>query len=338
MVRSVRWLPWLTVLLSAVAARPLSAAEIDKYLLNDTDAVIVLNVKQVIEAPLFKKHYEEVLRKLLGSSAETQQQLKDVGVDPFKDVERIFIVHGESSHRLDPKPGAKGESSLFFIVRGKFDAAKFQAKAEQVAKDYPERFKITKAGTGRLLEVKLADTAYLAMPDSTTIVASFFKEQVLEAIEKGAGTKKTALKFKDVQTLIDKADAKQSLWLVATGRTVHSFDTTVKVINGKKVEVQTKDSLASAGVESVSGGVLMTDGIKTEITVLVKDDKRAKQVAEFVQMDLRDGVERAWKAAIMEKQYDPLREYLRSLATEAKGKKVTIGGEVSAKDFADSFK
>src|SRR5262249_31489986 len=163
-------------------------------------------------------------------------------------------------HRLDEKPGGPGKSSLFFIIRGKFDATKMHAKANQVAKDLLELLKVEKTPTGPVYKLLLEDPFYIAMPDATAVVGSVFRDPILDALDKGTGKRKTDLKFKDVQTLIGKADAKQSLWLVATGRMAHSFDTTEKVINGKKVPITTKDTLANGGVETISGGLTASDG------------------------------------------------------------------------------
>jgi len=327
-------LPALLVLLAA----PAPAAEIDKYLLNDTDGVVSLNVRQLVEAPLFKKHYQENLKKLLAGNKDVQQALTDLGLDPFKNIDRLLAVHGENSHRLEDKPGGAAKSSLFLIIRGKFDAAKFQAKANQIAKDIPDLLKVEKTPAGTIYRLALAEPMYLAMPDSTTVVGSFFKDQVQEALEKGQGKRKTELKFKDVQTLIAKADAKQSLWLVATGRLAHSFDTTEKVINGKKVPVTTKDTLSNAGVETIVGGLTASDGISSDITIATKDNDAAKKVASFIQMDLNEGVEKAAKASLDAKYLEPLRLFLLAMQIKADGKVVNVKSEVGAKEIADAFK
>lgn len=313
------------------------AAEADKYLLDDTDAVVALNVGQVASSPLFKKYYEEALRKTIAENKDIDKGLKDMGLDPLKSIERILLVHGENSHRIEEK-GGKTDAGLFFIIHGKFDAAKLHAKADQIAKDIPDLLKIEKHGTQRLYKVTLAEPYYLALPDSTTIVASIFRDQVVEALDKGAGKKKSELKHKDFQALLAKADAKQSLWLVATGRMVHSFDKAVKVVNNKKVVVTVKDSLANAGVESITGGLTITDGIATELKIGVKDADTAKMATTFIQTDLTDAVGRAAKAAGEAKYLEPLRLILLALNIASEGKLVTVKGDVSAKEIADAFK
>jgi hypothetical protein len=329
------WLPAIA-LLTIAASTP--AAEIDKYLLNDTDAVLALNVRQAVDSAVFKKYYRETLDKLLADNDGVKRELKDFGIDPFQTISRVLLVHGENSHRLASKPGDRNELSYFFILRGKFTPAKIHARADQIAQDSPKLLKVEKVGTARLYELRIGRPLYIAVPDSTAIVASFFKDQVVEAIEKGTGKRKTVLKYKDVQTLIQKADAKESIWVAATGRMVHSFDTKITVENGKKVEKTVKESLADAGVESIAGGLALTDGLSSTFTIATKDEATSKSVAAYIQMDLNDWVERAVKAAAAQKQLEPLRVFLLNIKMTPEGKTVTIKSDVSAKEIADALK
>jgi hypothetical protein len=319
-----------------VATAP--AAEPDKYLLDDTDAVVTLNVRQLIDTPLFKKHYQGNLQKLLTGSKDMQQALKDLGIDPFKNVDRILAVHGENSHRLDAKPDGPGKSGLFLVVRGKFETAKLHAAAGKFAKEFPDLLKVEKTATGPIYRLALDEPFYLAVPDATAIVGSFFKDQVQQALDKGQGKAKSELKFKDVQTLIAKVDAKQSVWLVATGRMAHSFDTVDKVVNGKKVPTTVKDTLASAGVETIVGGLTVGDSIASTMTLTTKDNDTAKKVADFIQMDLNQGVEKAAKASLEAKYLEPLRVFLLAMQIKPEGKVVNVQSDVSAKEIADALK
>lgn len=336
MFRLLRLLSFVAAII--LLAAPAPAAEIDKYLLNDTDAVVTLNVRQLVDAPLFQKHYLENLQKSFAGNKEVDQALKDLGLDPFKHIDRILAVHGESSHRLDDKPGGPGKSSLLFIIRGKFDATKIHARANQFAKDVPELLKVEKTPAGPIYKLALAEPFYIAVPDATAVVGSFFRDQILDALDKGSGKRKTDLKFKDVQTLIGKADGKQSLWLVATGRVAHSFDTVEKVINGKKVPVTVKDTLANGGVDTIVGSLTASDGISSEITIAAKNADMAKKVADFIQMDLNQAVEKAAKASLEAKYLEPLRVFLLAMQIKPDGKVVNIKSDVGAKELADVLK
>src|SRR5262245_16671714 len=95
---------WLLVvsLVSLFLPRPSRAADFEKYLLDDADAVLTVNVKEVAESPLFTKHFRKQAEALLQMDL-VQKLLKDAGVDPLKDVERLTAVMGNSSHRVEQR-------------------------------------------------------------------------------------------------------------------------------------------------------------------------------------------------------------------------------------------
>ncbi len=328
----------LLALLIAVAALPAHAAALDKFLPDDTDGLAVLNVRQVMASPLFKKHYLDLLQKTLRGNQTAQDQLQAIGIDPLKDIDRLLVVHAEGSHRLDPKPGGKAESGLYFVLRGKFDVGKIKARAAEIAKDSPKLLRIQKTSAGELYEFALEQPIFIAMPDATALVASPFRDQVTEALAKGTGKRKLQLKSKAMQKMIEAADTKQSLWLAGIGSMAYDFDTTVTVVKGKKVAKTVKETLVSAGVLSISGGVFVGDGIKTEIRVECPDEKTAKKISEYISQDVNQGIQRVFQASLKQKQFEPLGEYLRQLEAVPKGKTVLVRGEVTAKDFENASK
>src|SRR5262245_23171405 len=80
---------WLVAAVVLLAAPPAPAAELDKYLLDDTDFVLSMNVKQVLSSPAFTKHYQKQVEELL-KMEPVQRVLKDSGFDPLKDVDRLM--------------------------------------------------------------------------------------------------------------------------------------------------------------------------------------------------------------------------------------------------------
>src|SRR5262249_19884889 len=129
--------------LLVLLAGPISAAETDKYLLDDTDAVLALNLRNLVDSPLFKKVYQPLVQKLLKEKPEVQKHLLDLGFDPLKDVDRILVVHGESCHRQEGK-----ESGVVVILRGRFDPTKIQSKLAVLAQFVPKLLQIHKNANG----------------------------------------------------------------------------------------------------------------------------------------------------------------------------------------------
>jgi hypothetical protein len=72
------------------------AAEWEKYLLDDANFVLSVNVKQLLQSPLFTKHHQKQVEELLKTEG-AQAVLKDTGFDPLRDVEELVVVMGKSS-------------------------------------------------------------------------------------------------------------------------------------------------------------------------------------------------------------------------------------------------
>ena len=79
----------LTVLLCAPLGR---AAEIDPYLPEDTEIVLNVNIRQILDSPLIKKNLLEKAQESLRGNNEVQDVLKDLGFDPFTDLERVVQI------------------------------------------------------------------------------------------------------------------------------------------------------------------------------------------------------------------------------------------------------
>src|SRR5262249_49999066 len=160
----------LAALLLAV---PVRAAEVDKLLPNDTETLVTVNVRQIIDSPLVQKLGVDKFKKALNEQDEAKKLLAELGFDPLKDLDSITFALSS---------GSDTDKNLV-IIHGKFDVAKFNAKGEEVAKDMKDALKITKVpgpgaegGKINLYEVtnvpNLPSGLFVAVVDKNTIVAS----------------------------------------------------------------------------------------------------------------------------------------------------------------------
>src|SRR6266446_1191924 len=87
--RRYRWL-----LASALLAfvLPIRAAEVDKYLPTETEFVSHVNVKQLLDSAIVKKHAVDKLRDLLKGQDQASAVLEALGFDPFKDLASVTIA------------------------------------------------------------------------------------------------------------------------------------------------------------------------------------------------------------------------------------------------------
>src|SRR5262249_39603493 len=88
---------WLLAIGLLSVALPARAAEFDKYLLDDTDAVLTVNVKQITASPVYTKNFQKQVEGLL-KMEPVANVLKGTGVDPLKDIERATLVTGRSCY------------------------------------------------------------------------------------------------------------------------------------------------------------------------------------------------------------------------------------------------
>ncbi len=72
--------------------QPAIGAEIDKYLPNDTESVVTINVRQTLNSRLFKQHALEHLKRKLKNSDEVQKLLQELNFDPLGDVGELHPV------------------------------------------------------------------------------------------------------------------------------------------------------------------------------------------------------------------------------------------------------
>lgn len=324
-----------SVVLLGLAAATARAAEPDKYLPDDTNGVISLNVRQVVDSPLFKKTYLPLLQKELKAKPELQTQLKDLGFDPFKDVDRLQVAVAQSCERE-----GGNEAGVFVVFHGRFDLLKIHTKLAQLAPYLDKKLQTHKIGNSILYEVNADDRSFFfALPDKTSLVFATRKEPVREALDRATGKKKLQLRYKDVQDLVAKTDAKQALWLVATGRTTLQFETVFAGPKGKKVEQTARKTLADSGVYEVSGGFWVADGVKGAFGIKVQTTQAAKAVSDALTDELAKTIDKGFDGALAtEPRLAPVREFLKDMVIAGDGKHIVIQSEVPGRAFVNSLK
>jgi hypothetical protein len=310
----------LAALLLAVPAR---AAEVDKLLPNDTETLLTINVKQIMDAPLVQKLAIDELKKALKNMDEAQKILDDLGFDPFKDLESITVAISS---------GSDTDKNLI-IVHGKFDVAKFTAKAEEVAKDMKDVVKISKvAGPGaesakiNLYEVNVPNqpqTMYVTIVDKNTMLASAGKDYVLDAIDKQAGRKKSELKSKELKALLGRIDGKQSIWTAVLGSTLEKSplanDDTAKELIAKVLDAHL--------------GVTVDKDLKTEVGITAKTTEDAKKLDEAINDNLNQAVGILSLLAGNQPEIKPLLTVLKTVKPSIKDKTVTIQATLAGDDI-----
>jgi ArsR family metal-binding transcriptional regulator len=304
---------WLLAGALLVLGVPAQAAEVDKLLPGDTEVVAVVNVKQILDAPLVKKHLLDKAKDVLKANDEVSKVMEALGFDPLKDLTSITV----GLNGVDPD--AKG----IVIAHGQFDTAKFAAKAEEVAKQKGDFLKIHKDGGQTIYEVKNLNPnedkpMFVALIDNATIAAGNEIERVQVALATAAGKKSGKVK-KELQELIEKMDANQSIWVVVPGSGLAK--------NPLAADEKAKKSLEK--IESISLGVTITKDVKLSIGVMAKSADNAKELAEEIKDSLNQAKGLVAVLAQNMEKLNPVVDLVNSIKVTTDGKTVALKGEAS---------
>jgi hypothetical protein len=309
------WSPLRSGLLAAACLAlltPARAAEVDKYLPNDTEILVTFNLRQILDSELVKKHALEQLKAALKSGGEVEKVLEDLGLNPLTDVNSLTVAG----------PGGDDPKGLI-IVHGKFDPAKFAARADEATKQ-DSHLKITKDGNYTVYEVALDNpgpgpqSMYVAVVDATTLVASPKKSYVIDALDKQAGKKQATLD-KAVQALIAKENGHQSIWLVALSaglaKSKISMDEKAKEVLGK--------------IQSLTLGLTVAKDVRLNGNILAKSPAAADDLKKTIDglVDQAKGL--AALFAANSPQLAPLADVLDSLKINTQKNGVIIQAKVS---------
>jgi hypothetical protein len=108
-------------------------------------------------------------------------------------------------------------------------------------------------------------------------VGAPFKDQVSDALDKPANKTKTNLKNASMRFLIQQTDNRHALWVAAKGEAAFSADSPLPTVNDRPVAKTGRKKLADSGIDEVSGGITVENGLKAGFRVTVQDEETAQR-------------------------------------------------------------
>jgi hypothetical protein len=294
------------------------AADVDRFLPNDTQGVTSLNIHQILDSALVQKIGVDKLKDLVGKT-EAQKFLDQVGFDPFKDLTSLTFA----------STNANESDKGLVIVHGKFNVDKIQAKAADFAKAADVKLKTHLHGTYKVYEVTMPDQkqpVFIALLDANTVVLSSNKDLAFEAIDKGAGKKQAAVP-QSIQDLIQKTDTKQSVWLAGL--------LSSELLKNPLIDEKAKEVLEK--IKSLHGGISLTDDVKVDFVVGAKNADDAKDLAGVIKQYVNQGKELVNLLGQNKKEFAPVIELLDSVKVNQQGNGVTIKAQISKQTINKSL-
>jgi len=307
----------LTVCLALIAPAA-RAADLDPHLPPDTERYLSIDVKQIVASPVGKKLGKERLEELLQNLPETTALLKELGFDALKDVDRIQLA----------APADNDGASGLMILYGRFDVAKIQKKAEDRDAVATHEVKLDDKATHTLYEVKKTpQKLFVAVIDNKTLLASGGKEYVVAALKQARSGKKPALKDREVQAVLEKADAKLGISLAVRGSLPKNdlLELVPKAI---------RTAVGKLGV--IGGGASFTNEVKFELVGTARNEDDAKAVREVVGSAINLLKTGLGFLGNENRMVNLVREVLDTVKVESKGKVVSASAKLTA-DVLDEF-
>lgn len=303
--------------LLAVLVVPARGADPLKYVPNDADLIISLDVHGLLDSAVVKKHapalaatYGPELVKMLRKDDPLWQKLLKESDESFKNPAKVqefldSVKKQVSSVLLASKTNGE-DNELLFAFQVTIDAAQLDALVKIVQQFAGDQIKITKVGDQGLHEVKLAgddEAFYFALVETGTIMVTPSKAWAEEAMAKAAGKKKTEL-GKPVKELLDRIDRKQTLWLAA---------------------VDEKEKL------HVTAGISVTEHIKARLVLTAADALAVRVHADDLSEELKAIDEMLDAFAEEHKELKPLVEHLKLVQMVVRENRISLEVEFDAK-------
>ncbi|MFO0881386.1 MAG: hypothetical protein U0840_29145 [Gemmataceae bacterium] len=317
----------ILVLIGVSSAR-LRAAEVDPLLPPDTESYLSVNVRQIVDSQLFQKQLlapaKEMLLEVGGDTVRTV--LKDLGVDPFKNIDRLTIV----------SPKTTEADRGLIIVQGTFEADKFRTKGEEAARLNPDSLKLHTANLGgskqTLWEVVIPNqeaSVFVGMPSNRTLLLSPGKDYVIDALKMHANRKPAPLKNKEFAALLERLDPKQSISVAVLGRSLGRADQELV----PKFLVN-----ALGGVEAIGGGLTVENDVRLDLLLASRDTEAAGRMHKALDKLLKGTLVGVALLGEERRELTLVLEVLKSVKVSNRGKVVGVSGKLTQDVLEDFFK
>ena len=293
-----------------VALPAVRAVDPVPYLPAETDAVLTVQARQVLESDLGRKVGADLLKELLEAYRPAAAAVRATGLDPIKDVEVMTVGVGLK----DANP-----SKPFSLIEGKFDAKKLESNLVAYQKDHPEQLtaiKVGDKGAYKMVGAKPADTTFLAVLDDAKMVVAATEADLAGAFAGAAGRKPVI--SKELAALIANAKPNGPIYLRAWVK--GKFDS----LSFPNEKLKT----AVLGVDWLTVAVGVTKDVGVTATLNTASPAAAQTLAELlngvvglVRFQIR-------AAAEDQRELQPVADLLKATNVAANGKTVVVWGNV----------
>jgi hypothetical protein len=312
-------------MICVVVAAGRASAQANKYIAEDAEWVFTVNVRQILDSKLVKDNQQTVdlLKKELQNQIDKNRDVanlqKVLGFDPFRDLNSITFA----------APGGKDPHKGMIVINGTIDAKKL-ADAAQLQQD---KIKVHQNGARKIYEIPIPDkneTLYLTLANKNDLVLTGSLDGLKAALSQFDAGRPSA--SKELQTLLARTNAQQSISFVATRSGLEKF-----IKDSGNPQAQAIAPLVQQ-IEGVTSSITFAKDIDFQITVEAKDAETAKKLAKDTTQGLVFLNLMVQGQAQQNPQLAPAVDIVKTLRTSAQGNTVIISGRVTAEVVQQGIK
>jgi len=316
---------WVAAALCAfglVLGAPPARAVDPKLLPNDTEVVISVNFRQLLNSEVAKGNKElvDLGKQMLSGKLDESgagKYLEKLGFDLFKDLDSVTVA----------SPGSKNPESMMIFVEGKIDPEKMTAAADEAIRENGDAIKAVKIGGTAAYQItpKAGDEKpfFAGLVGKNLLVATASKEAFADAVARNGGTRQGNLK-KEFKGLMETVNKKQSLSIVATGAALSRMLEDAPIPNAEA---------ALAGLQQIEG-ISMAVTVEKDVAFQLGVNTKDKATAELYAKQGNGGLLLA--RAMIEKQrtenpdkFGPVADIAKTLRLTSQGNNVLLRGEIT---------
>jgi hypothetical protein len=286
----------------------------------ETESIIFLNMKQVIESDLVKKYALGQVKQFLEGN-DAQKMLKDLGIDPLKDIDRLTAgTWGKGPEDMQ----------LVAVVRGKFSPEKLFEVAQREAKNNGDKLAIVEEGGVKMVKVTVDNQPrpfFVSVADEKTIIVATEKKLVVNAITAAQKGTKPTLK-KELAQLMLSMDEKATMY--AVGMVDGKIDgippgVNIPGVDGAKLAKQLEK------LQNFTMTLRITDEVGVEIGMGMKDTDAADDFGDTVTQLIGTVKQFLPFIAMNQPNMKPIADEIgKSLKSKVKDKNVQLSIKLSA--------
>jgi hypothetical protein len=246
----------LTVLSSATLGR---AAEPDARFL------VHVNVRQVLDSTLFRRHFGAPVRTALEGRNELWHLLSRSGLDPWKDVSSLTVTG----------PSILSHSQDVLTIQGPLDPVRIDQALAARARKGGAVFSRTRSGGATLFDLNADGGAsglvVAVTDDGNVLLASRSRSRVQAALTRRAGKDRWD-RPGELESVLEGLDRTQTLWLAALPT------------QDLRSELAANEFLKPNAdkLHFLRGGIRVTDAIQVDVRIRTTDARSAREIRHLV--------------------------------------------------------